>query len=95
MPDFLLRGIDGELAERIKALARERNWAINDVLLHLIRQALGLVEPVQPTPQDIAVLGGTWGSDEAEAFKQALKAFENLPENDSPLRTVRPDKDQV
>jgi len=93
VPDFLLRGIDGELAERIKALARERNWAINDVLLHLIRQALGLVEPQAPTHQDIAMLGGTWGNEEADAFKAALKAFENLPENDSPFRTVRPEKD--
>lgn len=93
VPDFLLRGIDGEIAERVKTLARERNWAINDVLLHLIRQALGLVDAEQPTRQDIAMLGGTWGNDEAEAFKQALKAFENLPENDSPFRTVRPEKD--
>ena len=83
VPDFLLRGIDGEIAEKVKTLARERNWAINDVLLHLIRQALGLVDAEQPTRQDIAMLGGTWGNDEAEAFKQALKAFENLPENDS------------
>jgi hypothetical protein len=93
VPDFLLRGIDGELAERIKSIARERNWAINDVLLHLIRQALGLIEPEQPTHRDIAMLGGTFANDEAEAFRQALKAFENLPENDSPLRTVRPEKD--
>ena len=37
----MLRGIDGELAERIKTIARDRKWALNDVILHLLRQALG------------------------------------------------------
>ncbi|MCE3001344.1 MAG: hypothetical protein LW860_01400 [Xanthomonadaceae bacterium] len=41
MPDFLLRGIDNALAERIKNIARERNWSINDVILSLVRRGLG------------------------------------------------------
>ena len=89
MPDFLLRGIDSALAERIKAIARERNWAINDVLLHLLRRGLG--EGVGETDaepagrQDIAHLSGTWAADEAAAFRSALEAFENLPEDESPV----------
>jgi hypothetical protein len=87
VPDFLLRGIDNALAERIKTVARERNWAINDVLLHLIRQALGEGEqPSQSPPEsrDIAHLGGTWAPDESAAFRAALEAFENLPEGVTP-----------
>jgi hypothetical protein len=90
VPDFLLRGIEATLAERIKNLARDKNWAINDVILHLIRQGLGLVhEDVQERPlKDIATLGGTWASEETDAFREALKAFENLPEDESPFRTI-------
>ena len=90
MPDFLLRGIDATLAERIKTLARERNWAINDAILHLIRQGLGLVpdDGNDRAHRDIATLGGTWASEETDAFREALKAFENLPEDESPFRTI-------
>lgn len=90
MPDFLLRGIEATLAERIKNLARDKNWAINDVILHLIRQGLGLVhEDIQERPlKDIATLGGTWAADEADAFRKALQAFESLPEDESPFRAI-------
>lgn len=87
MPDFLLRGIDAALAERIKAIARERNWAINDVLLHLLRRGLGEggADATEPDRQDIAHLGGTWAADEAAAFRAALEAFKSLPEDESPV----------
>jgi len=45
MADFLLRDIDDKVAERIKELARQRGWPLNDVILHLVKQALGLAEP--------------------------------------------------
>lgn len=87
LPDFLLRGIDNALAERIKGIARERNWSINEVMLHLIRQALGMttedIAGARPS-QDIAVLAGTWAPDEAAAFRAALEAFERLPGDDPP-----------
>ena len=41
MADFLLRDIDERVAERIKEMARQRGWPLNDVILHLIKQALG------------------------------------------------------
>ena len=71
----MLRGIDGELAERIKTIARDRKWALNDVILHLLRQALGLTEEdisSRGMRGDIATLGGTWAADEAAAFREAL-----------------------
>jgi hypothetical protein len=90
LPDFLLRGIDAAIAERIKILARDRNWSINDVILHLLKQALKLTEEDITTPghQDIAMLGGTWAPDEAAAFRSALEAFESLPEDESPIHPL-------
>ena len=82
MADFLLRDIDDRVAERIKELARQRGWPLNDVILHLVKQALGLAEPdPAPIPGDIARLGGTWGDEEARAFEAAMKAFDGLPDD--------------
>jgi hypothetical protein len=90
LPDFLLRGIDAAIADRIKTIARERNWALNDAILHLIQMGLGMidettgVDPDQPPAhRDIAMLGGTWAPDEAAAFRSALEAFESI-EGDQP-----------
>lgn len=89
MPDFLLRGIDNAVAERVKALARDRNWSINDVILQLLKQALGLSEDDiaagNAVHQDIATLAGAWDPDESAAFRAALEAFEQLPAEDGPV----------
>ena len=37
MPDIVIRGIDHDVAERIKEIARLNNMPINDVLLKLLR----------------------------------------------------------
>ena len=90
MPDFLLRGIDNHVAEKIKTIARERNWALNDVILQLLKQALGMSDDViggggSMDHQDIATLAGTWDPAESAAFRAALEAFEKLPEDDTPF----------
>jgi hypothetical protein len=82
MADFLLRDIDDKVAERIKELARQRGWPLNDVILHLVKQALGLAEPEPaPVPGDIARLTGAWDDAEARAFKEAMSAFTGLPDD--------------
>ncbi|HVF35859.1 MAG TPA: hypothetical protein VND91_11105 [Candidatus Saccharimonadia bacterium] len=88
MPDFLLRGIDNAVAERVKSIARDRNWSINDVILHLLKQALGLSDDDIArgnAQQDIATLTGTWDPAESAAFRAALEAFEGLPVDEAPL----------
>lgn len=82
MADFLLRDIDERVAERIKELARQKGWPLNDVILHLVKQALGLSEPdPPPVPGDIARLAGAWGDEESRAFEAAMRAFSNLPDD--------------
>lgn len=81
MPDFMIRDIDPAIADRIKRIARDRGWPINDVMLHLIKQALGMAEPEPPLPGDIARLSGAFESDEAKAFEQALEALKHLPDD--------------
>lgn len=82
MPDVVIRGIDNEMVERIKEIARQHNMPINDVLLKLLRQSLQLdADPlaVANPRQDIARLGGAWAKDETEALREAIAAFERLP----------------
>ena len=82
MADFLLRDIDERVAERIKELARQRGWPLNDVILHLVKLALGLSEPEPaPVPGDIARLLGSWDDEETRAFNEAMNAFSGLPDD--------------
>lgn len=83
MPDILVRNIDEALAERIMALARERKWSINDVILHALRHGLGLGSDELSLREvnDIARLAGTWDHDEAAAFREAMQALEQIPES--------------
>lgn len=82
MPDIVVRHIDDALAERIKTLARERKWAINDVILHALRYGAGLThDPFSEHEREfrsIAELGGTWGADESAAFQEALDALASV-----------------
>ncbi len=82
MPDILIKHIDNELAERIKMLSRERNWSINDVILHLLRHGVGMEHGELPfiKSADIAHLGGTWDASESQAFKDAMSALDKAPE---------------
>ena len=85
MPDILVRNIDDATAERIKAIARERNWSINDVIVYILRHSLGFggedIVKRERDIHDVAVLAGTWDPKEAAAFRTALEAFEQV---DSP-----------
>ncbi|MCX7562106.1 hypothetical protein OS176_00885 [Xanthomonadaceae bacterium XH05] len=81
MPDFLVRDIEPQVADRIKRIARERGWPINDVILRLIKEALGMVQPDMPVPGDIARLAGTFEDEESRALVEAMKALQQLPDD--------------
>lgn len=81
MPDILVRNIEEIVAERIKAIARERQWTINEVILQLLHESLGFVagdETFRREMHDIAVLAGTWDQRETAAFRSAVEAFEKV-----------------
>ena len=78
VPDILVRNIDEAIAERIKAVARERDMTINEVILHVLKRGLGLEgeDIFHREMHDIAVLAGTWDAKEWAAFRSAVEAFE-------------------
>ncbi|HET8553632.1 MAG TPA: hypothetical protein VFL78_02310 [Rhodanobacteraceae bacterium] len=68
------------MAERIKTLARERQWSINDVILHGLRYGLGMGGDAFASSHEhefrsVANLGGTWDASETAAFQEALEAL--------------------
>ena len=80
MPDMVLQHIDSLLVERIRALARERQCTINDVVLDALRNGLGMsaAQAFSETlrdPQALSVLGGHWDAEERGAFEEALHAL--------------------
>lgn len=82
MADILLRGLSDEITERIKHRARELGWPIQDVIVHLLKQGLGMVEPLPaPEPGDIARLRGTWDDEESRALSAAMAEFMKLPDD--------------
>lgn len=80
MPDMILQHVDSLLAERIKSLAKERQWSINDVLLHALRNGLGIsaaqhFSESSRDPEALTVLEGHWEATEKVVFQEALRAL--------------------
>jgi hypothetical protein len=96
VPDILVRHIDDALADRIKDIAREHQWSINEAILFALRRGVGLgVDDAQARRElhDIAMLSGTWESTETAAFRAALEAFERV--SGRPLFVDDPAEDQT
>lgn len=80
VPDLVVRHIDSLMADRIKALAKDRHWSINDVVLHALRHGLGLSAAGQISSETMLdpgslVLGGQWNLTEKAVFQEALQAL--------------------
>lgn len=88
MPDYLIRGIDEKLALRIKDYVRDRQVTLNDGVLELLAAgldsraahvALSGGARAEGGDRQVRTIGGSWDSDEASAFADALRALERLP----------------
>lgn len=80
MPDIVIRHIDSLMAERIKQLAKERQWSINDVVLHALRHGLGMSSgnifaETMLDPGELTILSGQWDAKEKAAFQEAIQAL--------------------
>jgi hypothetical protein len=81
MPDITIRHIDRLMAERIKLLAKERQWSINDVVLQALRHGLGVSESNGLHSEnlressDLSGSGGHWDASEQAIFREAMQAM--------------------
>jgi hypothetical protein len=77
---MILQHVDSLLTERIRALARERQCTINDVMLYALRTGLGFsgAQGFSESLRDsetLAVLEGQWEAAEQGVFQEALRAL--------------------
>jgi hypothetical protein len=84
VPDIVIRHIDNLMAERIKSLAKDRQWSINDVVLHALRHGLGMSSgnifaETMLDPGELTVLSGQWDASEKAAFQEAVHALALAP----------------
>jgi hypothetical protein len=81
MPDIMIRHIDRLMAERIKLLAKERQWSINDVVLQALRHGLGVSEgggllaETSLETKELSAPSGEWDASEQAAFQEAMQAL--------------------
>ena len=80
MPDLVIRHVDHLLAERIQAFAKNHQWSVNEVLLHVLRRGLGVAESGQQAEalieaDELAVLSGAWNPAEQAVFRETVQAL--------------------
>ena len=79
MPDLMIRHIDRLMADRIKLLAKARQWSINDVVLQALRQGLGVAESGSLAENALEsndlTFAGNWDASERAAFQEAVQAL--------------------
>jgi hypothetical protein len=79
MSQITLRGIEPEIEQKIRQMAKERHQSINAVLNEIIRQKFKkgnrktLVDSLRP-------LAGGWTEQEASDFQKAIEPCEQLDE---------------
>ncbi|WP_284332639.1 hypothetical protein [Dyella flagellata] len=75
----MIRHIDRLMADRIKLLAKARQWSINDVVLQALRQGLGVAEgnvlAENALESNDLSFAGNWSASERAAFHEAVQAL--------------------
>jgi hypothetical protein len=79
MKTITIRGIDPELANKIKERAGKSGESINNMLLKLLKSSLGLGENnVFPTYHDLDHLAGTWTKEDEKEFYENIQGLEKV-----------------
>lgn len=81
MPDIMIRHVDRLTVERIKMVAKERQWSVNDVLLQALRHGLGISESSvilaenSRESKELSTPANEWDAREQAAFQDAMQAL--------------------
>ncbi|OJY96833.1 MAG: hypothetical protein BGP25_07795 [Lysobacterales bacterium 63-13] len=80
MADLQIKNIDPATQERMRDLALQRGWSINEFALRALRYVVGLSSehPGGQDRQDIATMRGVWNQIENQAFREAIEAFREV-----------------
>jgi plasmid stability protein len=76
MKALTIRRVDSDLARSLEQERRRRGTSLNETVLALLRQALGLGE--EPRSNGLRALAGTWSAQDLEEFERAMEPFEQV-----------------
>lgn len=76
----MVRGLDSELARRIRKLAEDEGLSLNKAALRLLTKGAGLerAEDDDTIGDDLDHLLGTWSDAQTEEFSEALKGLSEI-----------------
>ena len=69
-----IRGIPEDLEHALRERARRSGESLNQTLIRLLREAVGLNPPHKK--RDLSALAGTWSREEADEFDRQVRWFE-------------------
>jgi DNA polymerase III delta prime subunit len=82
MTTMTLRGIDENLAQTLKEMARTQGVSLNALALRLIREATGVDKRKRTlVHHDLDTLAGTWSAEEETVFQAATRSLETIDED--------------
>lgn len=76
MKQITIRGVSNELARALQNEKKRRGTSLNQAVLDLLGQSLGLTS--KQYDNGLAKLAGTWSSQEFADFEQQTKFFEQV-----------------
>ncbi len=77
MKSITIHNMEPDLDSAIRQIAQRTGLSQNRVVKKLLRKALGLDAEAAPR-RDFSAFCGLWSQEEAEAFEQAIRAFEQI-----------------
>ncbi len=79
MRNLTIRNVPSELADALDEEKKRRGKSLNQTVLQLLRQCLG-VRSASPRSNGLARLAGTWTAEEYSEFEQAIASTEQIDE---------------
>ena len=79
-----VRGLDDELASKIRLLAKREGTSLNQAALKLLRKGAGLTNGARGADTIGSTLDhliGTWGREETDELNSALEELESIDES--------------
>jgi hypothetical protein len=80
MQQITIRGIEPEIGEKIRQIARQNRQSINQVLKEIIRKEFGAGRHL-PRAATLKQLAGGWSHDDAAEFECAIEFCEQIDED--------------
>lgn len=78
MPVLTIRGLDDETTRALKRTAEQKGLSVNGLVVHIIRESLGIEKAGKRSFTDLDHLAGTWSEKEYREFERNTSSFEAI-----------------